>query len=350
VEVEGTGTSIGIHTNAGCSAGGGSNQATSLANAALQNALANPVGICLSGAPQIRIEQATPIADDIPTTGSNFQVDILDRDGLPASFNSANLIYNYGGGDLTAQLVQVSGARYEATLPAASCSNSVSFKVDVETSSSAIVHYPFTPENSADRRFIRRVGDNFSDTFRDTFEIDQGWTVENDPGLTAGAWERGIPSGYGRRQDPPWDADSSGSAFITANAAGNTDVDGGATRLISPVMDASNTNAHISYWRWWGDNGSSDDVFLVEISDNAGASWTTLETISTGVAAEWVFNQFRVSDFVTNTNQFQIRFTAEDINTGSIIEAGIDGVTMMSDLQSDPCPPIFVDSFEDPIM
>lgn len=346
VEVEGTGTSIGIHTNAGCSDSGGANNATSLANVALQNALANPIGICLDGPPQIRIEQATPIADDIPTLGSNFQVDILDRDGLSANFMSANLIYDFGKGDVTAPLVSVGGARYEAMLPASECISSVSFKIEVETNSTAIVHYPFTAENSADRRFIRRVGDTFNDVFRDTFETDQGWTVENDPGLSAGAWERGIPYGYGRRQDPPWDADSSGSAFITGNAAGNTDVDGGATRLLSPIMDATSPNSRLSYWRWWGDNGDSDDSFVVEVTDDAGATWTILETVSTGVAAEWVFNQFRISDYVANTNQFQIRFTAEDINDGDIIEAGIDGVTLVTELMGDELCPIFKDGFE----
>ncbi len=349
VEVEGTGTSIGIHTNAGCTAGGGSNQATSLANVALQNALSNPIGSCLTGEPEIRIEQNTPIAADIPTTGHSFQVDILDRDGMPAAFNSATLIYDHGDGDMMAALTPVSGATYEATLPAMECASNVSFKVDVETTSTAIVHHPFTPENSADRRFLRRVGDTFNDTFRDTFETDMGWTVDSDPSLTAGAWERGVPAGYGRRQDPPWDADTSGSAYITQNAAGNTDVDGGATRLVSPVMDATSPDSQISYWRWWGDNGTSDDTFTVEVSDDAGGSWTVLETVSTGVAAEWVFSSFRVADFVGNTNQFQIRFTADDSGGGSIIEAGIDGVTLESAPLGQACPPIFEDGFETPM-
>lgn len=39
---------IGVHTHAGCStSGGGANQGTNITNGALQNALANPLGICL---------------------------------------------------------------------------------------------------------------------------------------------------------------------------------------------------------------------------------------------------------------------------------------------------------------
>ncbi len=346
VEVEGTGTAIGIHTNAGCSAGGGANNGTSLANTGLLNALANPIGICLNGPPQIRIEQVTPIAQDIPTSGTSFQVDILDRDNLPASFNSASLIYDYGNGDVTIPLSPVAAATYEATLPASACASEVTFKIDVETLSGGIVHHPFTADNSANRRFIRRVGNSFNDTFRDTFETDQGWTVDDDPSLTAGSWERGVPAGFGRRQDPPWDADSSGSAYVTGNAAGNTDVDGGATRLVSPILDASSTEAHISYWRWWGDNGNSDDTFVVQVSDNAGGNWTTVETISNGVAAEWVYQEFRVANFVNNTNQFQIRFIAQDTNNGSIIEAAIDDVILVSEPNTPPECPIFKDGFD----
>ena len=43
---ESTGLAIGIHTNAGCSSGGGANSGTAIHNAGLQNALANPRGVC----------------------------------------------------------------------------------------------------------------------------------------------------------------------------------------------------------------------------------------------------------------------------------------------------------------
>jgi hypothetical protein len=48
--VEGNGVSIGIHTNAGCTITGGSNQGTACQHAALQTALLNPRSVCASGA------------------------------------------------------------------------------------------------------------------------------------------------------------------------------------------------------------------------------------------------------------------------------------------------------------
>lgn len=43
---ESTGLAIGIHTHAGCTTGGGSNQGTAIQHSGLQNALANPQGVC----------------------------------------------------------------------------------------------------------------------------------------------------------------------------------------------------------------------------------------------------------------------------------------------------------------
>jgi hypothetical protein len=69
----------------------------------------------------------------------------------------------------------------------------------------------------------------------------------------------------------------------------------------------------------------------VQISNNNGATWVPLETVGpTGpeVDGGWIFKEFRVSDFVTPTDQVRIRFIAEDAGTGSLIEAAVDEVRM----------------------
>ena len=52
VILESTGAAIGIHTHAGCNSGGGANNGTSILQPDLQNALANPLGVCCEGEPQ----------------------------------------------------------------------------------------------------------------------------------------------------------------------------------------------------------------------------------------------------------------------------------------------------------
>ncbi len=343
-------TAIGIHTHAGCNAGGGANNGTALTHAGLQNALANPMGICSAGPRPLRIELASAIVDPVPPAGTSFQVDILARDGSPAVLNSANLVYDDGGGDQTVPLTPAEGlgSLYQAALPAIACGAEVTFRVDAEDSGGTTVSHPFSHDVSVDRRYRRMVAQSFDAAFRDTFETDMGWTVDNDPALTAGAWERAIPAGYGLREDPPWDADTSGQCFLTEAPGGNTDVDGGASRLISPAMDATaGADPHITYWRWWADAGTSDDTFTVELSDDDGGSWVTLETIGPGVTpGAWVFQSHRVADFVGLTDQLRLRFTATDLGAGNVVEAGVDGVALYNTATGVSCAGIFSDGFE----
>ncbi len=343
-------TAIGIHTHGGCSAGGGANNGTALTNPGLLNGLANPAGICANGPRPLRIELASTIADPVPPAGTTFQVDILERDGSPPVLNFANLVYDDGGGDQTVPLTPAEGGGtlWEAALPAITCGSTVTFRVDAEESGGITVSHPFSADPSVDRRYRRDVAFAFDAAFRDTFETDMGWTVDNDPALTAGAWERAVPAGYGLREDPPWDADTSGQCYLTEAPGGNTDVDGGASRLISPAMDATaGADPYITYWRWWADEGASDDTFTVELSDDDGGSWVTLETIGPGVTpGSWVFQSFRVADFVSLTNQLRLRFTASDLGAGSVIEAGVDGVALYNTPAGVSCDAIFSDGFE----
>jgi hypothetical protein len=179
--------------------------------------------------------------------------------------------------------------------------------------------------------------------FADDFETDMGWTVDNDAALTAGAWERAVPAGDGLRGDPTVDGDGSGQCYLTENGAGNTDVDGGHSILTSPTMDATVVSGtpFISYWRWYSsDQGTPDDLFVVEISNNDGGNWTQLEVLGPeGIRGEWVQRVLKIEDFLMPTDQMRIRFDVGDTNTGSIVEAAVDGVRIVGLACGElPCP------------
>jgi hypothetical protein len=182
-------------------------------------------------------------------------------------------------------------------------------------------------------------GTGINVTFTDDFEADLGWTVETT--ASDGPWERGvpIPNSVCDRGNPGVDADGSGQCYVTDNSSAdncNSDVDNGSTILTSPVMDATASGAFISYWRWFSNDAGSNpfqDIFVVEVSDDAGATWVELETVGPGgseVGGGWFQKAFPVASFVDPTDQFQIRFIASDTDPQSVVEAGVDGVELLS--------------------
>jgi len=170
---------------------------------------------------------------------------------------------------------------------------------------------------------------SYETVFADDFQDNLGWTVEDSPGLTDGTWDRGNPVND-NRGDPPSDSDGSGSCYLTDNTRGNSDVDGGATSLISPTFDLSEYQAcNVSYAIWYTNNEGSNpnsDIFTIYISNNNGSSWITLDTIgpSTPWPRQWYNYTFQIQDYVTLTDQIKFKFEAEDEGYGSIVEAGVD--------------------------
>ena len=170
--------------------------------------------------------------------------------------------------------------------------------------------------------------------FSDNFEANAGWTVQN-TNLTAGAWERGVPAGGGLRGDPPADYDGSGQCYLTGNVIGDSDVDGGPTRLISPTFDLSDGRFYqVTYARWFTNDNHDVDRLTVEISSNNGSNWVTVESVpdTTG----WVVHTFNVSDFVTPTAQVKVRFSVMDSPSNSITEAAIDAFAVFGPVCTPP--------------
>ncbi len=95
---------------------------------------------------------------------------------------------------------------------------------------------------------------------------------------------------------------------------------------MSPVLDLAGVDATISYARWFycsDEGGANADFMTVEVSNNNGGSWVTVETIA-GTNSSWLQNTFRVSDLVPPTSTVRVRFSADDVPNNSITEAGVD--------------------------
>ncbi|MDX1389651.1 MAG: hypothetical protein R3344_10705, partial [Acidobacteriota bacterium] len=181
--------------------------------------------------------------------------------------------------------------------------------------------------------FEVRLGDREVD-FQDDFEADQGWTVDLVASTaTSGTWTRGDPDGTSFQ--PGEDINDPGTfCYFTApnpNGIGGDDVDNGVTVLVSPVIDLSGqSEAILVYWRWFANRDlgeDAEDFFRVQATDGIGG-WVTLENLGTNESApSWTEVEFDLEDFITLTDQVQVRFMASDgPATGNLIEAAIDDV------------------------
>lgn len=224
-------------------------------------------------------------------------------------------------------LESASGEVFEGTLPAATCGDRVEYYFTAQTSSGTTVSFPSAGANAP----FAALAQEIDVLLTDDMETDLGWTV-GAPGDTAttGVWERGDPQGT---ESQPEDDHTPGGTdcWVTGAPSGGSnganDIDGGATTLTSPRLDASGSgDAELVYWRWYSnDRGASPnaDAMLVEISGDDGATWTTLETVTENEYV-WTQARFRVSDYVTPSDTLRVRFVASDLAEGSLVEAAVD--------------------------
>ncbi len=175
-------------------------------------------------------------------------------------------------------------------------------------------------------------------------EAPRGWILSA-PGDNAstGLWERGNPNGTtsnGEQVQPENDntpGAGNDNAFVTGNgsgSAGSDDVDGGPTTLRSPIFDLSGVpNATLAYHRWFSDFSTADDNLRIDVSNNAGGSWTNLETVTTTDNA-WRRVERRIADYVAPTTQMQLRFIGSDNPNNSLYEAAIDDLELWAASES----------------
>jgi len=251
---------------------------------------------------------------------------------------SPRLFYRIGQtGPFTEQvLTPLGGADYQATLPAAPCGARIDYYFQAQTTGGQTATDPLDAPTTlyASDAYVITVA------FEDHMETDLGWTV-GAPGddATTGIWNRMDPEPTAAQ--PGDDHTPNGTiCWVTDGRAGSSigayDVDNGQTTLTTPVLDLSSTvDPVVGYWRWYSnDEGSSPnaDVFVIDISDDNGATWTNVETVGPAgpeTSGGWFYHEFRVADFVALTAGVKLRFIASDEGSGSIVEAAVDDFTVV---------------------
>lgn len=253
---------------------------------------------------------------------------------------SANLHYRFDGGSFTTVPMASSGPfAFSADLPPAQCDNPAEFFFTVSGTASGEIQ---VPSGGAASPYSAPVG-SLETVVVDDFSANTGWTVgAPDDDAVSGIWERVNPIGTSAQ---PNGALIGEFCFVTGQQpagdqnAGANDVDAGKTTLFSPEYDLSGYNPGeltMSYWRWYSNSAGASpnvDVFEVDISDDGGQTWTTLEVVGpTGseVNGGWFQNAFDPADFVGLTDRVMLRFVASDNDPQALIEAAVDGMEIVA--------------------
>ncbi len=316
-----TGMAVGIHTHGGCSASGGQNSGTSFDRTELQNALASPQGICASGLTLMN-------APTVVARGQSATVSATALGGVVPG--SVTLHYRDSAGAGFAQVVMtdMGSGNFSGDLPGFDCGDQPAYFVSAQTTTCGQV---FQPVGGASAPIQVVVGDE-SVTFTDDFESDLGWTTSIQ-GASSGGWERGVPvNDGGWAYDPSSDGDGSGSAYLTQNQNGNTDVDGGSVTLTSPMLTPGMGDAFLSFLYYLEMTSTgAEDALVVQVRTGGGA-WVQVRRLDQNTGGGWDTEVITSSELVAagipSGSTFQARFTANDANGQSIVEAGVDGVNV----------------------
>ena len=282
-----------------------------------------------------------------PSIVSNTTTTPVSADIAGTVVGTVDLNYRYNGGSYSSvAMTNTGGNTYTGDLPIAACGDSPEFYVSFTEATCGLITAPVDAPNTV---FTAPVGTP-TVAFADNFETNTGWTTQN-LGATSGDWERGVPvNDAGWDYDPATDGDGSGSCYLTQNQVGNTDVDNGAVRLFSPVLDMSGGDPVINYSYYLRmTNSDGTDKLLVEISSNGAAGpWATIANHNTDGSTTWRDHVIDAADLsaasVNLTSTMMMRFTANDDGTQSIVEAGLDGFIVSTlDCGADPGPTAYCD-------
>ncbi len=277
-----------------------------------------------------------PLADTTDETNPYPVVAIATPALLPESVVAMTIHYSVSGGPFLTAPMTPSGNpnEWQGEIPAQAAGSYIRYYLVADALNGPDAALPAGGEADP---FLFVVG-TMVPILTNDLETAVGWTAgAPDDDATSGFWVHDDPYGtvIGSFIVAPEDdhTPSPGThAFVTGNPgpganASAGDVDGGRTTLFSPLFDLSaESYVRISAYIWSRFPG--DDVFRIDVSNDAGGSWHPLFAI-TSDEPEWRFvKEELLREELPYTDRMQLRFTASDYGTQTLVEAGVDDLVI----------------------
>ena len=146
---EATGEAIGIHTNAGCSESGGENWGCAIHNSGLQNALANPQGVCIPNILIYDFPNGLPM-EVLPNTSLTLQYLVNAGEEQPVP-DLVKVVLQVNGNEFILDSVHLGKNQYEVTFPPFQCNDIVEYYFKSQGDGGTLVYSPYgAPANKYD--------------------------------------------------------------------------------------------------------------------------------------------------------------------------------------------------------
>ena len=257
-----------------------------------------------------------------PNAPTPVTLDILES-GVTLDPATVGLVLQTDSGEVTIPAIPDGDGGFIAEIPASDCFEQFEYWFTASDDQGRTYVEPLNATVTGG--FTVQVATGEETPFADDFETDQGWLVDNS-NATQGGWTRAIPTG-GNPAEPSGDFDGSGHAYVTG--ADGQWLLGGPVTLTSPVFElADRPFAALHYAIWYDVDGFPAPTMLVDVSNDDGATWTTVETLSADHA--WRETELLVADHVTPTDAVRIRFRANNSLGIATVEAAVDGFRLVS--------------------
>ena len=263
---------------------------------------------------------------------------VIDATALdPSTVTQVTLVHRLDQGPwLESAMTPLGSGLYRASLPGRPAGSRYDYYVRATDGPG---HVAYSPAGAPDETYHLLITQLFYSTEMEP-PLDPPWTLGSpDDTATEGLWIDVDPHGTYEETQPVQSEDdhSAGGGthcFVTGDGLaggwiGAADVDDGCTSLVSPPFDLSAASeAYLIDHVWYAQgNFFPDDTLEVELTNDGGASWHSIERIA-GSTGGWSRRVLPLHQFVTLTAAVQVRYRACDLGIQGIVEAAIDDLRL----------------------